>query len=155
MFSWSQLSKLHKKDPILHVATTFSLKQGETRTSHGPIPHPLMKHNRLIWFFLFLFLFFFFLFLFFFYFLHCIYFVFLYEVKCYKKYSNKIPNNNFNMTLICSYDLFFYIALYWQHALKNIFNFTPKILSSNYLTPYWKDYLLSDCETKKYEVSGH
>ena len=33
--------KLHKKDSILHVATTFSLKQGETRTSHGPIPHPL------------------------------------------------------------------------------------------------------------------
>ena len=30
-----------KKDPILLVATTFSLKQGETRTSHGPIPHPL------------------------------------------------------------------------------------------------------------------
>ena len=30
-----------KKDPILHVATSFSLKQGETRTSHGPIPHPL------------------------------------------------------------------------------------------------------------------
>ena len=30
-----------KKHPILHVATTFSLKQGETRTSHGPIPHPL------------------------------------------------------------------------------------------------------------------
>ena len=26
---------------ILHVATTFSLKKGETRTSHGPIPHPL------------------------------------------------------------------------------------------------------------------
>ena len=37
----SKLSKLHKKDPILHVATTFSLKQGETRTSHEPIPHPL------------------------------------------------------------------------------------------------------------------
>ena len=36
-----QLSKLHKKDPNLHVATTFSLKQGETRISHGPIPHPL------------------------------------------------------------------------------------------------------------------
>ena len=35
---WSKLSKLHKKDPLLHVATTFSLKQGETRTSHGPIP---------------------------------------------------------------------------------------------------------------------
>ena len=30
-----------KKDPILHEATTFSLKQGETRTSHGPILHPL------------------------------------------------------------------------------------------------------------------
>ena len=30
-----------KKYPIWHVATTFSLKQGETRTSHGPIPHPL------------------------------------------------------------------------------------------------------------------
>ena len=41
-FFWSKLSKLHKKDPILHVATTFSLKQGETRTRHGPIPHPLM-----------------------------------------------------------------------------------------------------------------
>ena len=26
-----------KKDPILHVATTFSLKQGGTRTSQGPI----------------------------------------------------------------------------------------------------------------------
>ena len=40
-FFWSKLSKLHKKDPILHVATSFSLKQGETRTSHGPIPHPI------------------------------------------------------------------------------------------------------------------
>ena len=40
-FFGSKLSKLHKKDPILHVATTFSLKQRETRTSHGPIPHPL------------------------------------------------------------------------------------------------------------------
>ena len=40
-FFWSKWSKLHKKDPILNVATTFSLKQGETRTSHGPIPHPL------------------------------------------------------------------------------------------------------------------
>ena len=43
-FFWSKLSKLHKKDPILHVATTFSLKQGERRTSHGPIPHPLSCH---------------------------------------------------------------------------------------------------------------
>ena len=34
-----------KKDPILHVATTFSLKQGETRTSHGPIPHPLTQNT--------------------------------------------------------------------------------------------------------------
>ena len=31
----------YKKDPILHVATTVSLKQGEARTSHGTIPHPL------------------------------------------------------------------------------------------------------------------
>ena len=42
-FFWSKLSKLHKIDPILHVATTFSLKQGETKTSHGPIPHPLKQ----------------------------------------------------------------------------------------------------------------
>ena len=40
-FFWSKLSILHKKDTILHMATTFSLKQGKTRTSHGPIPHPL------------------------------------------------------------------------------------------------------------------
>ena len=30
-----------KKDPILHVTTTFSLKQGETRTNSVPITHPL------------------------------------------------------------------------------------------------------------------
>ena len=41
VFFWSKLSKLHKKDPILHVTTTVFLKQGETRTSHGPILHPL------------------------------------------------------------------------------------------------------------------
>ena len=40
-FFWRKLSKLHKKDPILHVTTTFSLKQGETRTSCGSIPPPL------------------------------------------------------------------------------------------------------------------
>ena len=40
-FFWSKLSKLHKKDPILHVATIFSPKQGETRSSNGTIPHPL------------------------------------------------------------------------------------------------------------------
>ena len=44
-FFWSKLSKLHKKDPILHVATIFSPKQGEKRTSHGPIPHPLSLHT--------------------------------------------------------------------------------------------------------------
>ena len=32
-----------KKDPGLHVTTTVSLKQEETRTSSGPIPHPLSK----------------------------------------------------------------------------------------------------------------
>ena len=36
-----KLSERHKKDPILHVTTTFSLKQGETRTNSVPIPHPL------------------------------------------------------------------------------------------------------------------
>ena len=40
-FFWSKLSKLHKKEPILHVTTTVYLKQGETRTNSGPIPHPL------------------------------------------------------------------------------------------------------------------
>ena len=47
-FFWSKLSKLHKKDPILHVATTFSLKQRETRASHGPIPHPLKELHSFI-----------------------------------------------------------------------------------------------------------
>ena len=45
-FFWSKLSKLHKKDPILHVATMFSLKQGETRTSPWPIPHSLETHHK-------------------------------------------------------------------------------------------------------------
>ena len=40
-FFWSKLSKLHKKDPILHVTTTFFLKQGERRTNSVPIPHLL------------------------------------------------------------------------------------------------------------------
>ena len=40
-FFWSKLYKLHKKDPTLHVTTTFSLKQGEKRTNSVPIPHPL------------------------------------------------------------------------------------------------------------------
>ena len=42
-FYWNKLSKLHKKDSILHVATTLFLNQGETRASHGPIPHPLIS----------------------------------------------------------------------------------------------------------------
>ena len=36
-----QLSKLHIKDTILHVTITISLKQGQTRTSSGPIWVPL------------------------------------------------------------------------------------------------------------------
>ena len=35
------LSKLHKEDTLLYVTVTFSLKQGETRTSSGPISLPL------------------------------------------------------------------------------------------------------------------
>ena len=37
-FFWSKLSELHKKDSILHVTTTFSLKQGETGTSSAVDP---------------------------------------------------------------------------------------------------------------------
>ena len=44
-FSEVNLYKLHKKGLILHLATTCSLKQGETRTSHGPIQHSLMFGN--------------------------------------------------------------------------------------------------------------
>ena len=35
-FSWSKLSKLHKKDPILHLTTTFSLTQGEQEQAVDP-----------------------------------------------------------------------------------------------------------------------
>ena len=35
-FFWSKLSKLHKKDPILHLSTTFSLKQGKTKQAVDP-----------------------------------------------------------------------------------------------------------------------
>ena len=41
-FFRSKLSKLHKKDPILHVTTTFYLEEGETNTYGGPIPLPLI-----------------------------------------------------------------------------------------------------------------
>ena len=44
-FEKSKLSKLHKNDPILHATTTFFLKQGGTRASSGPIPHPLNLSN--------------------------------------------------------------------------------------------------------------
>ena len=33
---WSKLSKLYKKTHFLHVTTTFSLKQGETRQTEYP-----------------------------------------------------------------------------------------------------------------------
>ena len=46
-FFWSKLSKLHKKHPILHMTTTFFLKQGETRTNSVPIPHPLSSFVKL------------------------------------------------------------------------------------------------------------
>ena len=36
-----KVSKQHKKDTILNVTITFSLKQGQTRTSTGPITVPL------------------------------------------------------------------------------------------------------------------
>ena len=38
-----------QKTQFLHVATTFSLKQGETRTSHGRIPHPLNNKALIIY----------------------------------------------------------------------------------------------------------
>ena len=37
-----KLSKVHKKDTILHVTITFSLKQGQARTSSQPITLPLI-----------------------------------------------------------------------------------------------------------------
>ena len=41
-FSEVNYLKYTKKDPMLHVTTTFSLKQGETRTNSVPFPHPLI-----------------------------------------------------------------------------------------------------------------
>ena len=40
-FFRSKLSKLHKKDPILHVATTFSLKQGGNKNKPWTHSTPL------------------------------------------------------------------------------------------------------------------
>ena len=48
MFFWSKLSKLHKKDPILHVTTTVSLKQGETRTSKQWTHSTPVKHSPIL-----------------------------------------------------------------------------------------------------------
>ena len=39
-FFWSKLSKLHKKDPILHMATKFSLKQGKPEQAMDPFHSP-------------------------------------------------------------------------------------------------------------------
>ena len=36
-------SKPHKKDTILHVTITFPVRQGQTRTSSGPITLPLIN----------------------------------------------------------------------------------------------------------------
>ena len=46
-FFWSKLSKLHKKDPILHVATTFSLKGKQEQAMD-----PFQDNHKLIqlWF---------------------------------------------------------------------------------------------------------
>ena len=40
-----KLSKIHKKDTILHVTITFSLKQQQTRASSGPITLPIRRAN--------------------------------------------------------------------------------------------------------------
>ena len=42
-FSEASYLNYTKKDQILHVTTTFSLKQGETRTNSVPIPHALSQ----------------------------------------------------------------------------------------------------------------
>ena len=42
-FFWSELFKLHKKRPNFACGNYIFPKKGETRTSHGPIPHPLMS----------------------------------------------------------------------------------------------------------------
>ena len=39
-FFWSKLSKLHKKDPILHVAITFSLNKGKQEQAMDPFHTP-------------------------------------------------------------------------------------------------------------------
>ena len=40
-FSEGNYLNYTKKDPILHVTTSFFIKQGETRTNSVLIPHPL------------------------------------------------------------------------------------------------------------------
>ena len=41
MFFWSKLSKLHKKDSILHVTTTFFLNKGKQEQTVYPHSTPL------------------------------------------------------------------------------------------------------------------
>ena len=40
---FSEILKLHKRDTILHATITFTLKQGQTRASIGPIIFPLIQ----------------------------------------------------------------------------------------------------------------
>ena len=44
-FSEVKFLNYTKKTKFCMWQTTFSLKQGETRTSSGPIPHPLLLLN--------------------------------------------------------------------------------------------------------------
>ena len=43
-----KLSNFHRKDTILHVKMTFSLKQGESRTGIGPLLCPQMKRGKIM-----------------------------------------------------------------------------------------------------------
>ena len=44
-FFWRKLSKLHKKDTILHVTITLFQNHGQTRTSSRPITLPLIQQD--------------------------------------------------------------------------------------------------------------
>ena len=49
-FFWSKFSKTHKKDPILHVTTTFSQNKGKQEQAvdpfHTPLVHPFPSFSR-------------------------------------------------------------------------------------------------------------
>ena len=49
-FFWSKLSKLHKKDPILHVTATFSLKTRGNKNKQCTHSTPLNSHLVGTWF---------------------------------------------------------------------------------------------------------